>query len=120
MTSEEINNLAKDTVGQFDNPLYRNVKSEKLTASFFGDVIKKRPKTSPTCLVKRILSPSNFSTPATEYGKMNESVAIQRFTEERGLHVEPCGLFLDEQFQFLGASPDGNIFNNFCMYWYIL
>lgn len=41
------------------------------------------------------------------YGIVNEPVAIQKYEEERKLSVEPCGLFMQPQWPYLGASPDG-------------
>lgn len=42
---------------------------------------------------------------ATEYGKANESTAIQAYELERNTKVEECGLFTHGD--CLGASPDG-------------
>lgn len=44
---------------------------------------------------------------ATEYGIRNESVAIGKFMEKTGKIVKPSGLFVDLEYGFLGASPDG-------------
>lgn len=44
---------------------------------------------------------------ATEYGIKNESVAVSKFMEKTGKFVKPSGLFVDLEYGFLGASPDG-------------
>ncbi|KAI8420612.1 hypothetical protein MSG28_007856 [Choristoneura fumiferana] len=41
------------------------------------------------------------------YGQYNESVARTLFIEKLQKAVRPAGLFIDEEFGFLGASPDG-------------
>lgn len=41
------------------------------------------------------------------YGQLNESVARTLFTEKMKKNVRPAGLFIDKEFGFLGASPDG-------------
>lgn len=41
------------------------------------------------------------------YGHYNESVARTLFAEKMKKVVRPAGLFIDEEFGFLGASPDG-------------
>ncbi|KAI8437081.1 hypothetical protein MSG28_010441 [Choristoneura fumiferana] len=43
------------------------------------------------------------------YGQYNESVARTLFIEKLQKAVRPAGLFIDEEFGFLGASPDGVI-----------
>ncbi|KAI8439846.1 hypothetical protein MSG28_001315 [Choristoneura fumiferana] len=40
------------------------------------------------------------------YGQYNESVARTLFIEKLQKAVRPAGLFIDEEFGFLGASPD--------------
>ncbi|KAK4876938.1 hypothetical protein RN001_009444 [Aquatica leii] len=76
ITPERRDEIVRLTVGQFDNILYRSERSEKLTASNFGAVIKRRIHTSCHSLVKTILLPQYFSSEATDYGKINEAVAI--------------------------------------------
>lgn len=113
VSSQEQKNIALQTVGQFENEAYLSHRLHRLTASNFGKVVKRRKTTPCTALVKNILMPTAFSTPAIEYGKRNEIVAIQKFAELTGMKVEPSGLFIDFDHGYLGASPDGiNIFIN--------
>ena len=80
-----------------------------MTASNFGKVVKRRVTTSPLNLVKSLVSKRTFSTPAMDYGKINESVARQHLENMYDITVEDAGLFIDEDYGFLGASPDGKI-----------
>lgn len=43
------------------------------------------------------------------YGQQNEHVAKSMFMQQYGKIVRPSGLFIDEDFGFLAASPDGKI-----------
>ena len=50
--------------------------------------------------------------PSLKYGREMEPRALQRFIEvmkpnHKNLKVTQCGLFLDSQFKFIGACPDG-------------
>lgn len=103
------------TVGQFENPAYTTERMHRLTASFFGAVIKRKRTTSCDALVKRMLCPKSFSTEATVYGHQNERVAISKFSEKTGKIVMPSGIFVDLDFGYLAASPDGE-----CNIYYVL
>jgi hypothetical protein len=46
---------------------------------------------------------------AMEIGRLNESVTNAQYTSRTGIVVTPCGLFLNDKYGFLGASPDGRI-----------
>lgn len=80
-----------------------------LTASHFGRICKKREKTSCTSIVKQIVYPREFKTDETEYGKNHESIAREEFAKLKNVCVQECGLFIDENLGFLGASPYGLI-----------
>ncbi|KAJ8879229.1 hypothetical protein PR048_019835, partial [Dryococelus australis] len=49
----------------------------------------------------------NFSTKGTRYGIANEPVAKRKMAEEHGIVKIECGLFVDSEYPFLGATPDG-------------
>lgn len=44
---------------------------------------------------------------STKHGKDSEKTAIKQLERQENIQIEPCGLFIDEEFPFLGASPDG-------------
>lgn len=64
--------------------------------------------TSCASTVKLMLY-SNFDCEAMAYGRRNEDIARQQVSAALGKCIEPCGLFIDEEHCFLGASPDGLI-----------
>jgi hypothetical protein len=41
------------------------------------------------------------------HGCAHEETALNKFTEETGIKVQNCGLFVDVAHPYLGASPDG-------------
>lgn len=73
----------------------------------FGKIIKRRAYTECHNDVKSILYNKNFYSEATEYGKINEKIAVEKFAAEYHVTVQPSGLFIDLEYGFLGASPDG-------------
>lgn len=105
----ERQTIAKETTGQFANEKYLVHKKNRLTASNFGAVIKRRPWTPCHSLVKTCLGQSSFFSEAAEYGIAKESVAINLFQKQYNVEVRPSGLWVDDQYGFLGASPDGLI-----------
>ncbi|CAG4958252.1 unnamed protein product [Colias eurytheme] len=46
---------------------------------------------------------------STRYGKSNEITAIKEFANQLNMTIAPCGSFVDEDYCFLRASPDGLI-----------
>ncbi|KAI8437861.1 hypothetical protein MSG28_012078 [Choristoneura fumiferana] len=46
---------------------------------------------------------------ATRYGNENEPIALKETEAALGVQVSPCGLYILEEHQYLGASPDGVI-----------
>ncbi|GLV43792.1 hypothetical protein CBL_12319 [Carabus blaptoides fortunei] len=109
VTQEDRDKIAQETVGQFDNELYKKARADRLTASKFGEVVKRRPTTSPEALVKRILSQDHINVPSINYGKENESVAIRLFEAGMNIPVQRTGLHIDVVNPYLAASPDGLI-----------
>lgn len=84
-------------------------KKHRLTASNFGKIIKRKPFTPCHNIVKSCLGKSFFFSESCEYGIAKENVAIQLFEQAANVKVEKCGLFISEEYGFLGASPDGNL-----------
>ncbi|XP_054259250.1 uncharacterized protein LOC128983994 [Macrosteles quadrilineatus] len=101
------NNIERSTIGQHTNPLWREKRINRLTASRFGSVAKRKPHTDCHNMVKSILIQRQLNTDAVAYGRDNEERVVQMYEERTGLKVDRCGLFIDETYPFLGASPDG-------------
>lgn len=100
------NELQTRTVGQSRSQLWRQERLKRLTASSFGHVCKMRATTSCKNMVKKLLY-SDQRTAAMLYGVEKEPFAVQQFESEFNVTVKSCGLFVDKDHCYLGASPDG-------------
>lgn len=108
-TKEEILNLEIITRGQSKNVTWRMSRNNLLTASNFGTVCKLRSSTNPRRLIQNILSSDFKGSVATRWGNDHEEIAKAQFEETYRLKVKDCGLFVCEEYLYLGASPDGVI-----------
>lgn len=106
---EEIAEIQINTIGQRNSLLWRQERSVRLTASNFGNICKMRKSTHCRNLVKTLLYSQFFGTSATRWGEDHEIVAIKEFEENYNYKVNECGLFIDENCNFLAATPDGLI-----------
>lgn len=117
VTQELAREIELNTREQRMSPLWFSVRRFRITASNFGAVLSRRPNTPPDSLVLRIIQPRNFSTAATKYGVENEQVAIQEYTKYQHSHghpnlfVSPSGFHIDPDYPYLGASPDGSVYD---------
>lgn len=104
----ERQELERSTVMQRNSAEWMSRRRKLLTSSSFGEVCKKRDSTSCVSLVTKIVYGGNLSTvPAIRYGIDNEEVAIKQLEKQENITIENCGLFVDEQYPFLGTTPDG-------------
>ena len=117
VTQDQARQIERDTRDQRMSSMWFAIRRYRLTASMFGDVILRRPETPPDKLVLRILKPTDFTTPAIRYGIDNEKVAIEQYTQYQQanghseLLVTESGFIINPSFPFLGASPDGAVYD---------
>lgn len=108
MGPEEIPIIERQTVGQWDNVYYRHIRKNRLTASQFGVIFKRRPNTSCEKLAKSLCAPQSFDNEYTLYGKEKEDVARQKFIKLfPDKTVITSGIFIDSNYNHLAATPDG-------------
>ena len=115
MSAEKIRAIERDTKDQHLSTQWYSVRRYRLTASKFGEVLHRRSGTPPDALVLRIIEPKQFSTTATEWGKRQESVALEQYERHQRslghLQITVCkaGFVICEEQPFLGATPDAYV-----------
>lgn len=112
MTPQMCREMERNTCEQSNSPLWFSVRRHRITSSLFGSVLSHKPSTPPDNLVLRIIQPRTFSTPATAYGLTNEKIAIQEYQKRnQDSIVSSSGVIINPNCCFLGASPDGAVYN---------
>ena len=117
LPSERLREIEQNTREQRHSELWFSVRRYRITASRFGEILRRKPTTRPDALVLSILQPRSFSSDATDWGIQNESSAIQAYLTYHRLQgndsitVGPCGFLVSETHPFLGATPDGTIYD---------
>lgn len=106
-TVEELEKIEILSKTQSGCKLWHDERGKRITASNFGNVCKMLPKTSRKRLVEQIIYPKYLSTPAIMHGKQYEEKALEAMEIELKQKILKCGLYVDKDQQFLGASPDG-------------
>ncbi|GBP09537.1 hypothetical protein EVAR_76550_1 [Eumeta japonica] len=107
-TDKEREHIQKTTILQRDCSEWMELRRSLLTASNFSTIIKM--KQSPKCAntVKKIIYGTNLEHVASiKHGRNNEGQALKQLAEQEGINIEQCGLFIDKDLPFLGASSDG-------------
>ena len=49
----------------------------------------------------------SYDVASVRYGRENESIALNQLANQENIVIDKCGLFLDNDHSYLGASPDG-------------
>lgn len=117
LPASKIREIERETRDQAQSPLWFSVRKYRITASFFGEIFSRLPQTPPHHLVLRIIDPKPFSSAATEWGKVHESVALEQYIKyhkDRGnvsLVASNAGFVISEDEPYLGASPDGYVYD---------
>lgn len=107
---ERHNNRAfveRDTVGQAKNHKWFDARTGLLTASWFGQICNARSEKSYANIVQSILYKNVDNVRAIKHGKMYEQYAVAKFEAEKNCIVKENGLFIDDKYFSLGATPDG-------------
>ncbi|KAK5640569.1 hypothetical protein RI129_011380 [Pyrocoelia pectoralis] len=108
-TEDEIKDIEINTRGQSSNSRWKQERSSRLTASNFGAVCKLKSTTDPSKLAKNIVCSEFRNSAAIKWGIEHEATAKLQFENDYEDLVSDCGLFIDKENCFLGASPDGII-----------
>ncbi|GFW41794.1 uncharacterized protein TNCV_4980431 [Trichonephila clavipes] len=116
LSHETIQNIELSTRDQASSAMWNHQRKGRVTSSLFGKIL--RCKTGQKGLVKQIFG-KRFSNAAIDWGENQEAVAKQQFlTYLSDQHVNgmllPCGMLVDKENIFLGATPDGLVMCDCC------
>lgn len=106
--------LERNTRDQSDSELWHSERMKRLTASNFARVLN-RKKTITDVLLKSLFTGSSkhINVAPLKHGREHEATAKERYLEKYPYrHFHPCGLVVNNDFAFLGASPDGIVCDN--------
>jgi len=101
--------IERETVEQSQSRKWLELRRYLLTASNFGQVILSRPDTGCEGILKSMLYSPDLDTRAMEYGREHEQDAKKDLELALGIEIKECGLYIDSNNVFLGATPDGLI-----------
>lgn len=102
--------IERNTILQRDSSEWLEIRKNIITASNFGPICKRKISKDTAPLVKNILYKKNLShVAAIAHGIENEQQALQKIQMQENVSIEPCGLFIDQEYPFIGATPDGLI-----------
>ena len=102
---------------QFGCKRWHEERFARLTASKFGEIAKCR---EPIKLCTNYLynKSSSLTTSALLWGRDHEDIARQQYAQllADGWSVRACGLYISTRYGYIGASPDGLVFDesNLC------
>ncbi|CAH2092627.1 unnamed protein product [Euphydryas editha] len=106
--TEDKETIQKNTILQRHSSEWIDLRKKLVTASNFGAICKRQKYRSTAPLVKKILYTSNLAhVKSVAHGIENENQAIQQMALQENLTIEPCGLFIDKKYCYIGATPDG-------------
>ena len=117
VSEDQARRIEQNTRKQRQSSLWYSVRRYRITSSIFGSILSRRDSTPPDSLVLRIIQPRSFSTVATKYGLEKEAVAVKEYVSHQhsyghpDLTVSPSGFIVSCTHSFLGASPDGVVYD---------
>ena len=101
--------LEMTTRMQAQSPEWHNARQNRLTASNFGQIITRKASPNEN-LLSRLFHPKQISSAPLAYGKRNESKAKAKYLAKfPDRHLHECGFVVNNEFPFLGATPDGKL-----------
>ena len=121
VTEDKARDIEQTTRQQRNSPEWFAVRRFRVTSSTFGEIYHRRPDTPPDALVVRLIEQQQFVTPAIEWGVQQEATALQVYVDYQhnnghtGLTICSVGFHVSLSQPFLGASPDGGVYDRSCM-----
>lgn len=112
ITLEEAHELEQSTRQQSASTKWLASRVGRVTASRFGDVLLRQSAPSSSFL-KSFLEIKEYSALPVQlkHGRDSEAKARNAYIDNTGRAVRECGLVINPTLPWLGASPDGLIFD---------
>jgi len=101
--------IKEETKEQTTNGIWQYYRTKMITASHFGHICKMRGSTSCASRAKSIIYPQELNVESVKHGTDHEEIARKSIENMLNLTIKRCGLFIDSEIPFLGASSDGLI-----------
>lgn len=112
LNSDQICNLASETVKQSECDKWHEARKLRITASKNVHSIKSRRNKSIKSLVEEIIEPKKVNVESTRYGIASESRARQKYSEIYHQEVVDIGLLVSVHQPWLCVSVDGAVVND--------
>lgn len=98
ITADKIHQIERDTRDQRHSALWYWLRRYRITSSMFGEVLHRKDQAPPDSLVLKIIQQKRFTSAATEWGILHESVAIQQYINYQRAHgIHSLGLIFVSQ-----------------------
>lgn len=102
-TDEERYDLERQTILQGDSGRWLEERRKIITASNFHRICRKRPNTTCKNIVRNLLYDSKtLNVASLMHGRNYEENAKKKLEQQLNIKVEPCGLFIKKDIQYLG------------------
>lgn len=114
VTGARIKDIERRTKMQSFVEIWKEERRIRLTAFNFGEVVKKSTIRHAAALVQRLLYPSFKGNIFTTHGLTAESATFKEYVQHMAdknieVAVEPMGLVIDDNVNYLAASTDGKV-----------
>ncbi|CAH1248798.1 Hypp8418 [Branchiostoma lanceolatum] len=109
VSEEEQRSFEEKTRQQSASSLWRDLRKDRLTASMFGELCKRRRTTPCNRILTDLLYKGPVSSESMRWGRLHEADAIEAYQQKTGHKVSPCGLIISKEHGFLAATPDGKV-----------
>lgn len=107
LSEEDRDTLERRTILQAESIEWRQERKLRVTAFSFARVCK-RGLIKCSLLVKGLVTEKSLDhVKSIQHGHNIEHIARDQRETKRGVATKTCGLFVDKDLPFLGASPDG-------------
>ena len=111
-TVADPGHLEETTRRQADSPAWFTARQNRLTASTFGEVLNRKSDPNEKMLM-RLFRPTTIHAASLTYGKRNEGKTKAKYMSQYpDSHIHDCGFVVNNEFPFLGATPDGKVCHN--------